>query len=111
MSKLNPEAPVKRQLDAYNAKDIETFCTQFSDNVRVYRPPQGEPTIEGMADFRTLYAKRFESPGLNAKILNRTIVGNKVIDHEKVWGIEDEPIEVAVVYEVIDEQIHNVWFF
>ncbi|NQZ09319.1 MAG: steroid delta-isomerase [Algicola sp.] len=128
MSQANPEDPVKRQLDAYNAKDIELFddhgwsnivgsrmnrsdAEQFSENVRVYRPPNGEPVTQGKTDFKLVYTKRFESPGLHAQILNRTIVGNKVIDHEKVVGIAEEPVEVAVVYEVIDGLIHNVWFF
>ena len=39
------------------------------------------------------------------------VVGNKVIDHERVSGVHDRPFEAAVVYEVVDGVIRTVWFF
>ena len=35
----------------------------------------------------------------------------KVIDHERVIGIRDGPMEAVAVYEVRDGLIRNVWFF
>jgi hypothetical protein len=43
--------------------------------------------------------------------VNRIALGNKVIDHERVWGVRDAPIEIAAVYEVVAGLIERVWFF
>ena len=39
------------------------------------------------------------------------MVGNKVLDHERVFGMGEGPFEVAVVYEVVNGKIASVWFF
>ncbi len=43
--------------------------------------------------------------------MNRTVLGNKVIDHELIWGVRSEAFEVAAVYEVQGGLIQNVWHF
>ena len=50
-------------------------------------------------------------PGLRAEIMNRISLGNKVIDHERIRGVRDTPMEIAAVYEVVGELIERVWFF
>jgi len=49
--------------------------------------------------------------GLTLWSLQRMIVGNKVIDHERVYGMAEQPYEVMVVYEVQDGLIVNAWFY
>ena len=39
------------------------------------------------------------------------MIGSKVIDHERVFGVQDAPMEIAAVYEVVGERIARVWFF
>ena len=39
------------------------------------------------------------------------MLGNKVIDHERVTGIREEPLEALAIYEVSDGVIETVWFF
>lgn len=103
---------VQRQVDAYNARDLGRFVAAYADNVLVYRMPAAEPAISGKAQLAETYAtQRFNLPGLRAEIVNRIALGNKVIDHERVWGIRDVPIEVAAVYEVVGGLIARVWFF
>ena len=102
---------VQRQLEAYNARDLEAFAATYSDTVRMYRLPASEPAIAGQAALREAYRQRFASPTLHAEILNRIVLGNKVIDHERVRGIREQPIEAVAVYEVIDGLIDKVWFF
>lgn len=112
---MNPEAPVKRQLDAYNQKDLSVFVAQFSDDIKVYSPPNPMPVLTGKAAFAEHYkTNRFILPNLHAQIISRTIVSNKVIDHERVSGIGEGTNDVAVVYEVHEvheDLIVNVWFF
>lgn len=34
----------------------------------------------------------FNLPRLRAEIVNRIVLGDRVIDHERVWGVRDTPI-------------------
>ena len=102
---------VQRQLDAYNARDLEAFAATYSPSIRIFRMPATAPAIVGQDKLRETYRQRFASPGLHAEILSRIVLGNKVIDHERVVGIKEAPIEAVAVYEVVDDLIETVWFF
>ena len=102
---------VQEQLDAYNARDLERFAATYADDIRIFRMPATEPSIVGQAQLRETYRKRFSSPNLHADIVNRIVLGNKVIDHERVVGIKETPIEAVAVYEVANGLIRAVWFF
>ena len=107
-----PVEIVQRQLEAYNARNLERFVATYADDVKVYRMPLLEPTIVGKAKLSEFYAtQRFNLPALRAEIVNRIVLGNKVIDHERVFGIREQPMEVAAVYEVAGGLIRTVWFF
>ena len=102
---------VQRQLEAYNARDLERFAATYAEDITIYRMPATEPAIRGKAQLREVYRDRFTSPALNAEILARIVLGNKVIDHERVVGIRETPLETLAVYEVEDGLIRTVWFF
>jgi hypothetical protein len=109
---MSAEATVQRQLEAYNARDLERFLAEFSDDVRVYRPPSAEPAISGKQAFAEFYAtQRFNRPALRAEVLSRMVLGNKVVDHERIRGVRDEPFETVVVYQVVDGRIVVMWAF
>lgn len=108
----SPEALVQAQLEAYNQRDITTFVAQFSDDVCIYRPPATAPVIQGKATFSDFYQnERFNLPNLHAEIVSRMVVGNKVVDYERISGIRDEPFEVMVVFEVNNGLIQAMWSF
>ncbi len=108
----DPTGPVQRQLEAYNAHDLDRFVAEYSEDVRVFRAPSGVPALDGKTVFAAHYAAhRFNLPDLHADVLDRMVVGNKVIDHERVFGVRDGSFDAVVVYEVIDGLIRNVWFF
>jgi len=102
---------VQRQLEAYNARDLEAFAATYADDVRLYRMPTTEPSVSGKEQLREVYRQRFASPRLHADILTRVVLGNKVIDHERVVGIKDQPIEALAIYQVEGDLIKAVWFF
>jgi hypothetical protein len=103
---------IQRQVDAYNKRDLEAFLATYSDTVKTFRMPAAEPATTGKAQLGEFYSKqRFNLPGLRAEILNRIVVGNKVIDHERVWGIRRDPIEVVAVYQIVRGLIECVWFY
>ena len=109
---MTPETIVQLQLDAYNARDLERFVACYSEQIQVFRPPAAEPVLVGKAAFAEYYAtQRFNRPGLHAQLVNRMVLGRRVIDHERIVGVGDEPFEVAVVYEVADGMIQTVWAF
>ena len=109
---LSPAMLAERQLAAYNARDLEAFAQCFSENVEVYDFPD-VLNLKGREAFRARYVERFKSEGLKAVAVHRAVVGNRVIDHERVWlnGPEkSEPIDLVVVYTVRDGQIARVDF-
>ncbi len=109
---MTPEAVVQRQLEAYNARDLARFLAEYADDVRIYRPPATEPAFAGKEALAAFYAtQRFNLPGLNATIVNRMVFGNKVIDHERIVGVRETPLDVAAVYEVVGGRIRMAWFY
>jgi hypothetical protein len=106
-----PEVVVQRQLEAYNRHDLDAFLACYGEDARVYRIPNPDPTLAGRIRIGVHYAAhRFNVPELRAEILSRMKLGNKVIDHERVTGLPDSPVEVVAIYEVVDGLIQNVWF-
>jgi hypothetical protein len=112
MSETPAVEVVQRQVDAYNRRDLDAFLATYSETIRVFRMPATEPALAGKAAFGEFYrTQRFNLPALQAEIVQRIAIGNKVIDHERVSGIEDRPIEMIAVYEVSNGLIDCVWFF
>ena len=107
---MKPEAVVQHQLDAYNARDLVRFLAVYDEAIRVYRPPAAAPAIAGKEAFAQFYAtQRFCLARLHAELVNRMVLGNVVIDHERISGVREQPFEVAVVYEVVAGLIRCTW--
>ena len=102
---------VQAQLEAYNARDLEAFAATYAEDVRLFRMPATEPAVVGKTQLREIYTQRFASPDLHADIVTRIVLGNKVIDQERVRGIRSQPVEALAVYEVEGDLISTVWFF
>ena len=104
--------PVQRQLDAYNAKDLAAFIACYHADIAIYRMPATEPVLKGLAAMEAFYkTERFTIAALRAEVLQRMVVGSQVIDHEKVYGMAEQPYEVVVVYEVQEGLITTAWFY
>jgi hypothetical protein len=109
---MTPAAVVARQVDAYNAHDLERFVATYSDTIRIYRLPAIEPAISGKGALARFYGtQRFNRPALRAEVVHRIELGNKVVDHERIWGLEAHVVEAVAVYEVVAGLIQNAWFF
>lgn len=105
---------VQRQLDAYNKRDLEEFCSCDSPTVQVLSFPSGTPKEDFLHQtFEMRYQKLFEqSPDLKCELISRIVKGNFVIDEEYVIGMygKSEPIHAVVIYEVSNRWIERVWF-
>jgi hypothetical protein len=107
---MSPVEIVQRQLEAYNSHDLAAFAACYCDDIQMIRLPATEPAIRNKAEMVEFYgSNRFMAPQLHAEILNRIVLGNKVIDHERISGLQKDPFEVVVIYEVTDELIRKTW--
>jgi hypothetical protein len=110
--KNDPVSLVQEQLEAYNERDLARFLAVYAEDVVVYRMPASEPALTGKQAFSDFYAaNRFNNPALRAELVARMAFGNKVVDHERIHGLRDTPLEAAAVYETSDARIQKVWFF
>jgi hypothetical protein len=110
-SSLSPEAVVQSQVDAYNARNLEAFLATYTDAARLYEWPD-KLLAAGTAQLRERYASRFAEAGLHADILQRIVVGNLVVDHEKVRRMFPEgpgTLEAIAIYEVQNGKIAKAW--
>jgi hypothetical protein len=88
------------------------FLAEYAEDVQVFRPPATEPVISGKEAFSEYYATtRFNLPNLHGELAGRMVVGNKVIDHERITGVGKGIMEAVAVYKVVDERIQSIWFF
>ena len=109
---MNPADPVQRQLDAYNAHDLERFVAEYADDIQVFRPPAAEAVLSGKQAFAAHYANnRFTLPNLHAEVVNRIVSGDTVVDHERITGLGEGVVEAVAVYKVSDGLISTAWFF
>lgn len=104
------ESVVQKQLEAYNAKDLETFLDCYSDEIEVFDHPN-TLIMSGKERMRNHYRNLFDSyPSMRCNLVNRMISGNIVIDHEQIKGRTEGILEAIAIYEVVDERIQKVWF-
>lgn len=106
-----PEAVVQRQLEAYNAHDIDAFLATYSPDVELFTLG-GERQSQGLEAMRARYGKMFQDvPKLRCQVLRRIVQGNLVIDHEHLTGLPDgSSFDGLAIYEVRRGKIRRVWF-
>ena len=61
----NASQVVQSQLDAYNARDIETFMSHWADDALYYSHPS-ELLAKGASQIRERHVARFREPNLSA---------------------------------------------
>ncbi len=109
---LSATEVVQAQLDAYNDHDIEKFVACYSEQVEVFRPPASAPVLQGLSALREHYQhNRFNLPKLHARLVNRMVSANIVVDHEAITGLHDQELSAVAVYQVEAGLIQRVWFY
>lgn len=105
----SPEVVVQAQLDAYNRKDLEAFMDTYSDDIKLYTFPD-QLSVGNREQMWKDYKGYFDrTPDLHAKLVNRMVLGNKVIDQEEVTA-NGRTFEAVAIYEVRNGKIYKVTF-
>jgi imidazolonepropionase-like amidohydrolase len=105
----SPEQIVQRQVNAYNARDIEAFTDTYSNDIEILNFPN-EPSIKGKENLKNQFTQMFERvPNLYCEIKNRIVLGNKVVDREHV-RFGERYSDVIAIYEVTNGKISKVTF-
>ena len=108
----NPNVDIaQRQLDAYNAQDLETYVSFFAPDC-IVSGLNGVPTETSREAIRARYAKAFaQFPENKAVLKNRIAVGNTVVDHELVIrSPSGEQFDIIAIYTFKDGLIARVDF-
>lgn len=108
----SPEVVVQRQLDAYNAKNLEAWLSTYAPDAKQFELG-GQLLAEGHEQIRARTAARFTEPDLRATLIRREVFGNVVVDHEDVTRTFPEgpgQIELVCVYVVENGLIQSASF-
>ncbi|NKF21981.1 nuclear transport factor 2 family protein [Solimonas marina] len=98
----HPEQVVQRQLDAYNAKDLDSWIGTYAPDAEQYEL-HGALLARGHDEIRGRIRARFTEPDLHARLIHRTRLGPIVVDHERITRNFPEgkgTIEMLCIYEV-----------
>lgn len=109
---LSPEAVAQRQLDAYNARDLDALMAAYAEDAQQFEHPS-KLLASGAGQIRERSALRFQEPNLHAALLQRTVMDHIVIDRETVTRTFPEgpgTIELVAIYEVQNGRIAKAWF-
>ena len=108
---MSHTALIQRQLDAYNAQNLDAYVSCYAPDV-VVAGLNGAVTETGREALRARYAKAFAAyPKNKAHLKNRIEVGSIVIDHEHVVRAPGgEEFEIIAIYTVKDGLIARVDF-
>ena len=109
---VNPNIDIaQKQLDAYNAQDLDAYVNFFTEDC-VVSALGGTPTETSRAAIKARYAKAFaQFPQNKAVLKNRIAVGNSVVDHELVIRAPGgEQFEIIAIYTFRDGLIACVDF-
>ena len=107
-----PENVVQRQLDAYNARDLEAFMATYAEEAQLFEHP-AILIASGAAQVRERYSLRFQEQNLHASLIHRIVLGARVMDYERITRTFPEgpgTVESLAIYEVAAGRITQAWF-
>lgn len=108
MTKEQRVALVQGQLEAYNKRDIDAFCSFYHPEVAAYRLGQEGSICVGMEAFRKIYDEKFKNtPDLHCTLKSRIVLNNKVLDEESVTP---SGAHAVAIYDFKDGLIKDIWF-
>jgi len=108
----SPAELIQRQLEAYNARNMDAWLATYAPQARQYLYP-ATLVAEGHEQIRARMRARFAEPNLHARLLQRHVMGKMVIDVEIITRTFPEGpgrLQMAAIYEVEDGLIQSAVF-
>ncbi|MEO7524083.1 MAG: amidohydrolase family protein, partial [Ferruginibacter sp.] len=100
---------VQRQLNAYNARNLDAFLEPYAEDVELYDFPS-RLLCKGKEEMRKQYAFFKNVPELHCEIKERILQGNTIIDKESVTGVGTKAVEATAIYQIENNKIKKVYF-
>lgn len=103
---------VQRQLDSYNARDLDGWLATYSQDAEQFMLHAGL-LASGRDAIRKRMEERFRDPSLHAQLLHRISMENVVVDHELVTRTLPDGLattEMICMYELHAGQIIKATF-
>jgi hypothetical protein len=82
-----------RQLEAYNASDLDGFCDCYHDQVEVWNDLA--PGTSGITSFRDRYQDMFARWSFGGTVSRRVVAGDHAVDLEHWWRVHPDTGERA----------------
>jgi hypothetical protein len=111
-STSDPVAVIQRQLEAYNAKDVDAWLATYAPDAEQF-VLHGERLAQGHEEMRQRILTRFAEPDLHARLVARTVMGSVVVDLEEITRNFPEgkgTMEMLCIYEVAQGRIVRASF-
>ncbi len=106
----NAVAVVQKQVDAYNARDINAFADTYADSAKFYNFPD-KYLGEGKEFIRKGYTNLFAHDSkLHCDITKRIVQGTTIIDQENITISDKSHFEAVAIYQVENGKIVKVFF-
>jgi hypothetical protein len=111
MNQPSPRDIVNRQLDVYNAHDIDGYCALFAPEATISDLVTGQMICIGLDEIRDVYTKRFaDNPKLHCVVHQRMEGADFAIDKETVSGLPSGNLHIMAIYEVREGLIRSLRF-
>ncbi|MFT3908569.1 MAG: amidohydrolase family protein [Ferruginibacter sp.] len=107
--KETPLTLVQRQLNAYNARNLEAFLEPYAEDVELYDFPD-KVICKGKEEMRKQYGFLKTVTELHCEIKERILQGNTIIDKESVTGFGPKAVEATAIYQIENNKIKKVYF-
>lgn len=106
---FDAQAIVQRQMEAYNRRDVDAFCSFMAPDIVTRLYETGEILSSGIEQTYELYRKRFaENPNLHMTVQARMVNDTVVVDREIITGFDGGiTIEAIVIHELRNDGL--IW--
>ena len=109
VSNLSPSDVIDALVIAYNNHDAKAFSDLFAVDGQTFEHPGRLAQGSRQHVFETYSQVFARVPENRTTVLHRIVIGNRVIDHERVQRSADsEPFDVVAIYEVRDGFIERL---
>jgi uncharacterized protein (TIGR02246 family) len=108
---ITPHPVLDRLVAASNAGDAAGFAAVLADDVRIVSHP-GRVLQGSASEVRTHYEKVFATnPGNRTEVVHRVVLGDRVVDHERVRRSADaEPFDVIAINTIEGDRVASIEF-